>query len=86
MTAYLVSLLEIISPKVVLTKIDNSFKQLNWATETSNEIERRIRSLNPKHGAFTYLGDEKIKIFTIVWKMNTVYIILVINFMIYIIF
>ena len=45
-------------------KIDNSFKQLNWATETSNEIERRIRSLNPKHGAFTYLGDERIKIFS----------------------
>ena len=45
-------------------KIDNSFKHLNWASETASEIEKRIRSLNPKHGAFTYLGEERVKIFS----------------------
>ena len=45
-------------------KIDNSFKHLNWASETAGEIEKRIRSLNPKHGAFTYLGEERVKIFS----------------------
>jgi len=44
-------------------KIDNSFKQLNWTSKTAIEIENKIRSLNPKHGAFTYLGEERIKIF-----------------------
>jgi methionyl-tRNA formyltransferase len=44
-------------------KIDNSFKQLNWTANTAIEIENKIRSLNPKHGAFTYLGEERIKIF-----------------------
>ena len=45
-------------------KIDNSFKRLDWTTKTACEIENKIRALNPKHGAFTYLGEERIKIFS----------------------
>ena len=45
-------------------KIDNSFKRLDWTTKTAFEIENKIRALNPKHGAFTYLGEERIKIFS----------------------
>jgi methionyl-tRNA formyltransferase len=43
-------------------KIDSYFKQINWPEGTAIEIERRIRALNPKHGAFTYLGKNRIKI------------------------
>jgi len=43
-------------------KIDSCFKQINWPEGTAIEIERRIRALNPKHGAFTYLGKNRIKI------------------------
>ena len=38
LTAYLVSLLEIISPKVVLTKIDNSFKFFDLARALDKKI------------------------------------------------
>jgi methionyl-tRNA formyltransferase len=51
-------------------KIDNSFKQLNWISKTAVEIENKIRSLNPKHGAFTYLGEERIKIFNAMAKKD----------------
>lgn len=43
-------------------KIDNHFKQLDWAAEESREIERRVRALEPKHGAFSFLGKDRIKI------------------------
>ena len=29
----------------------------------SNEIDQKIRSLNPKYGAFTFLGNKRIKIY-----------------------
>ena len=58
---------EVLQPALGSTyanKIDNSFKRLDWTAKTAGEIENKIRALNPKHGAFTYLGEERIKIFS----------------------
>jgi methionyl-tRNA formyltransferase len=58
---------EVLQPSTGSTyanKIDNSFKRLDWTTKTAFEIENKIRALNPKHGAFTYMGEERIKIFS----------------------
>ena len=43
-------------------KINSFFQQIDWQCE-SEEISRKIRSLNPKYGAFTFLGNKRIKIY-----------------------
>lgn len=43
-------------------KIDTSFTQINWNEQTAIEIERKIRSLYPKYGCYTHLGDSRLKI------------------------
>jgi len=64
---------EVIQPTTGSTyanKIDNTFKRVDWASETAGEIENKIRALNPKYGAFTYLGEERIKLFSASAKKN----------------
>ena len=64
---------EVIQPTTGSTyanKIDNTFKRINWAGQTAGEIENKIRALNPKYGAFTYLGEERIKLFSASPKKN----------------
>ena len=64
---------EVIQPATGSTyanKIDNTFKRINWAGQTAGEIENKIRALNPKYGAFTYLGEERIKLFSASAKKN----------------
>ena len=51
-------------------KIDNTFKRVDWVCQTAGEIENKIRALNPKYGAFTYLGEERIKLFSASAKKN----------------
>ena len=43
-------------------KINTSYQQIDWSCN-SNEIDRRIRSMNPKYGAFSFLGSKRIKIY-----------------------
>lgn len=43
-------------------KLSNEECQINWNL-SANEIDRLIRALNPIPGAFTYLGDKRVKIF-----------------------
>ena len=43
-------------------KIDSDFQKINWNC-MSNEIDQKIRALNPKYGAFTFLGNKRIKIY-----------------------
>ena len=43
-------------------KIDSDFQKIDWNC-LSNEIDQKIRSLNPKYGAFTFLGNKRIKIY-----------------------
>ena len=43
-------------------KIDSDFQKIDWNC-VSNEIDQKIRSLNPKYGAFTFLGNKRIKIY-----------------------
>ena len=64
---------EVIQPATGSTyanKIDNTFKRVDWASQTAGEIENKIRALNPKYGAFTYLGEERIKLFSASAKKN----------------
>ena len=64
---------EVIQPTTGSTyanKIDNTFKRINWVGQTAGEIENKIRALNPKYGAFTYLGEERIKLFSASPKKN----------------
>jgi len=64
---------EVIQPTTGSTyanKIDNTFKRVDWASQTAGEIENKIRALNPKYGAFTYLGEERIKLFSASAKKN----------------
>ena len=66
-------IIEVIQPTTGSTyanKIDNSFKRVDWTSQTAGEIENKIRALNPKHGAFTYLGEERIKLFSASTKKN----------------
>ena len=66
-------IIEVIQPTTGSTyanKIDNSFKRVDWTSQTAGEIENKIRALNPKHGAFTYLGEERIKLFSASSKKN----------------
>jgi len=43
-------------------KIDSDFQKIDWNC-LSNEIDQKIRSLNPKYGAFTFLGNKRVKIY-----------------------
>ncbi|MAS59013.1 MAG: methionyl-tRNA formyltransferase [Gammaproteobacteria bacterium] len=43
-------------------KITKKETQIIWEKHTSTEIDRMIRSFLTKQGAFTYLGDKRIKI------------------------
>ena len=43
-------------------KIDSDFQKIDWNC-LSNEIDQKIRSLNPKYGAYTFLGNKRIKIY-----------------------
>ena len=43
-------------------KINASYQQIDWGCD-SDEVDRRIRSLNPKYGAFCFLGSKRIKIY-----------------------
>ena len=64
---------EAIQPSIGSTyanKIDNTFKRVDWVCQTAGEIENKIRALNPKYGAFTYLGEERIKLFSASAKKN----------------
>lgn len=43
-------------------KINSGFQQIDWQCG-SEEISQKIRSLNPKYGAFTFLGNKRVKIY-----------------------
>ena len=43
-------------------KINSTYQQIDWEN-SSDEIDRKVRSLNPKYGAFTFLGKKRIKIY-----------------------
>ena len=43
-------------------KINSDFQKIDWGC-VSSEIERKIRALNPKYGAFTFLGNKRVKIY-----------------------
>tara|TARA_B100000029_G_scaffold115753_1_gene108347 strand:- start:489 stop:1439 length:951 start_codon:yes stop_codon:yes gene_type:complete len=43
-------------------KINSVFQQIDWQCR-SEEISQKIRSLNPKYGAFTFLGNRRVKIY-----------------------
>ena len=43
-------------------KIDSSYQQIDW-TNSSDKVDRKIRSLSPKYGAFSFLGEKRIKIY-----------------------
>ena len=43
-------------------KIDTRFQLINW-NKRSEEIERKIKSLDSKYGAYTFLGSKRIKIY-----------------------
>ena len=43
-------------------KINSVFQQIDWQCG-SEEISQKIRSLNPKYGAFTFLGNKRVKIY-----------------------
>ena len=43
-------------------KINSDFQKIDWGC-VSIEIERKIRALNPKYGAFTFLGNKRVKIY-----------------------
>ena len=43
-------------------KINSVFQQIDWQCR-SEEIRQKIRSLNPKYGAFTFLGNRRVKIY-----------------------
>jgi len=43
-------------------KINAVFQQIDWHCR-SDEVDRKIRSLNPKYGAFTFLGGKRVKIY-----------------------
>ena len=43
-------------------KINSDFQKIDWSC-VSSEIERKIRALNPKYGAFTFLGNKRVKIY-----------------------
>ena len=43
-------------------KINSDFQKIDWDC-VSSEIERKIRALNPKYGAFTFLGNKRVKIY-----------------------
>ena len=43
-------------------KINSDFQKIDWS-RVSSEIEQKIRALNPKYGAFTFLGNKRVKIY-----------------------
>ena len=43
-------------------KINSDFQKIDWSC-VSSEIEQKIRALNPKYGAFTFLGNKRVKIY-----------------------
>jgi len=43
-------------------KINSGFQQIDWQCG-SEEISQKIRSLNPKYGAFTFLGNKRVKVY-----------------------
>jgi len=43
-------------------KINSVFQQIDWQCR-SEEVSQKIRSLNPKYGAFTFLGNRRVKIY-----------------------
>ena len=51
-------------------KINSVFQQIDWQCR-SEEISRKIRSLNPKYGAFTFLGNRRVKIYKSSFIKNT---------------
>ena len=58
------------SKATLAPKITSLDQEINWDLP-SEEIERKIRSLNPKYGAFTFLGSKRIKIFSGFTTHNT---------------
>ena len=43
-------------------KIEKQETEIFWKQESAESIERKIRALFPKYGAFTFFGDKRIKI------------------------
>ena len=43
-------------------KIEKQETEIFWEQESVEHIERKIRALFPKYGAFTFFGDKRIKI------------------------
>ena len=43
-------------------KIEKQETEILWEQESAEYIERKIRALFPKYGAFTFFGDKRIKI------------------------
>ena len=43
-------------------KIEKQETEIFWEQEPAKHIERKIRALFPKYGAFTFFGDKRIKI------------------------
>ena len=43
-------------------KIEKQETEIFWEQEPAEHIERKIRALFPKYGAFTFFGDKRIKV------------------------
>lgn len=48
--------------------LDKSIAKIDWEKKTAKEIKNLVRGLNPIMGAYSFLGDKKIKF----WKVQNV--------------
>lgn len=48
--------------------LDKSIAKIDWKKKTAKEIKNLVRGLNPIMGAYSFLGDKKIKF----WKVQNV--------------
>jgi len=47
--------------------LNKEMSKIDWSEKTAKQIKNLIRGLNPIMGAYSYIGDKKIKI----WKVDT---------------
>ena len=58
------------SKATLAPKITSLDQKIDWG-RSSEEVERKIRSLNPKYGAYTFLGTKRVKIYRSSTKQNS---------------
>lgn len=47
--------------------LNKEMSKIDWSEKTAKQIKNLVRGLNPIMGAYSYIGDKKIKI----WKVDT---------------